>query len=38
MVEKVTVCKVLYDFETTEPGELPLREGQYIQLLSKVIL
>ena len=36
MVEKVIVCKVLYDFDSAEPGELPLKEGQYIQLLDKV--
>ena len=36
MVEKVTICKVLYDFDSTEPGEIALKEGQYIQLIGQV--
>ena len=36
MVEKVTICKVLYDFDSTEPGEIALKEGQYIQRIGQV--
>ena len=36
MVEKVTICKVLYDFDSAEPGEISLKEGQYIQLIGQV--
>lgn len=36
MVEKVEVAQALYDFETDQPGELRLKQGQFVQVLSTV--
>ncbi|XP_067935814.1 dynamin-binding protein-like [Watersipora subatra] len=36
MVQRVEVCRVLYDFETQEPDEVSLTADTYLQVLAQV--
>lgn len=35
--DKLGYCIALYDYETTEEGELPLREGQVVRIMRKIV-